>query len=393
MAAIGAATLTPTMGSPPDRSLACFICGGLGTADAVLNLILFAPLGAGLALAHARLRRALVVGALVSAFVEAAQLGMVPGRDPSFGDWLFNLAGTGAGYGLVRVAGLLATLDDRVASRLSMAALLDVGLAMALTGWLLQPSLPRLPYWAHWTPRLGHLEWYRGSVEHATIGGHQMPQGLVNDPGRTRDALLRGEPLEVRFTAGPTVPGLASLFNLSDDELREVVLLGPDRNDLVYRFRTRSAAWGLDHPDLRLAAVGALAAGDTATARVWQPEPGRWCLTLGRAQACDLGFTVGAGWSLLLYAEGLSASLREWTSAGWVALIVLPVGYLLRRRWESGAAAAGVGLAAALLPGVVALRPTTRGEWCGIAVGLLLGMLMARLARRWSGPAPIHGRP
>ncbi len=62
------------------------------TADAVVNVILYALLGAVLALVGWRWRRALLAGALLSAVIELAQ-SVIPGRDASIFDVLFNAVG------------------------------------------------------------------------------------------------------------------------------------------------------------------------------------------------------------------------------------------------------------------------------------------------------------
>src|SRR5690606_4383985 len=46
---IAALTLVPVGGGAPEQLSSCLICGARGTADAVLNVILFIPLGAALA--------------------------------------------------------------------------------------------------------------------------------------------------------------------------------------------------------------------------------------------------------------------------------------------------------------------------------------------------------
>jgi len=69
----------------------CIVCGTRGTADMFLNVLLFAPLGVGLALMGVRHGRALVLAAMVSLTVELAQV-FIPGRDASIGDLISNSA-------------------------------------------------------------------------------------------------------------------------------------------------------------------------------------------------------------------------------------------------------------------------------------------------------------
>jgi hypothetical protein len=381
LGAIGLATLTPSTGPGIEPSFACVFCGERAFSDILVNAILFAPLGVGLALSGVRARRAVLGGGLVSATVELAQLLIVPGRDPSIGDVLFNTTGTAVGIALVWLVRELASLDDRTSARLSIAAALDVALAVLLTGWLLQPSFPRTAYWGQWTPRLGHLEWYRGRIESARIADVEIRSRRIEDAEWARDALLRGGPVDVAFLAGPPVPGLASLFSVYDENRQEIFLVGPDRDDLVLRLRTRASAWRLDQPDLR--AVGAwrnLEAGAPYALRAWRPSRGEWCLDGPVERRCELGFTIGAGWGMLFYAEWFPEWLRILLAVGWMAGLLVPTGFLMRRRWESVAAGVVVVVAVAVLPTVLGLRPTRGIEWVGVAMGLAAGALAARLA-------------
>jgi hypothetical protein len=401
LVAIGMATLVPGRGPGAEPSFGCIVCGERGLADAIVNVILFVPLGAGLALLGTRVRGAVLGGALASALVEFAQLTVIPGRDPSVGDLLFNTLGTVAGYGVLLLAPILARLDDRTAARLSIAAALDVVLAVALTGWLFQPSFPRTAYWGQWTPNLGHLEWYRGRVRSSRIDGVAVRSRRIEDSGWARDALLAGKPIEVEATAGPPVGRLGSLFSVYDENRTEIVLLGPDRDDLVFRYRTRASAWRLDQPDLRLRdGMRAITAGQEIAVRSWSPASGEYCLRIGDRAECGLGLTIGTGWGLLLYAESFPPWFKQLLATGWTAALLVPTGFLIRRRWESVIALAMSLAAISALPIVMALRPTALLEWLGVGFGLAGGGVAAwwvrsptRPYRPDRSPRPPSGHP
>src|SRR2546426_3423407 len=99
-------TLVPleaTDGPPP---ILCVLCGDGALADGVLNAALFLPLGAALSVAGWRPWRTIALGALLSCGVETAQF-VIPGRDPSLSDVLFNTLGTALGIALARSASTL----------------------------------------------------------------------------------------------------------------------------------------------------------------------------------------------------------------------------------------------------------------------------------------------
>jgi hypothetical protein len=54
------------------------VCGGGGSADALLNIALFVPLGAALLAAGLGASRALTVSVIASAMIEVAQATVVP---------------------------------------------------------------------------------------------------------------------------------------------------------------------------------------------------------------------------------------------------------------------------------------------------------------------------
>src|SRR5688500_12405338 len=65
---IAVATLTPS--SQPAHHTSCVICGPLGGVDAALNVLLFLPLGLGLAIAGVRFRSAMLVLTAATILIE-----------------------------------------------------------------------------------------------------------------------------------------------------------------------------------------------------------------------------------------------------------------------------------------------------------------------------------
>lgn len=380
LVAIVVATAAPDL-TPAEPTFACVICGDTGVADIIANVILFGPLGVGLAFAGVRLRHAVLAGALLSGVIEVSQL-VIPGRDPSVGDLIANTLGAWAGFWLTRLVPALARMDDRTAARLSVAAALDVALVVLGTGWLLRPSYPGEGYWSQLAPRLPHLEWYRARVLDARLAGAQLRTGRIPDRRWARAVLLAGAAIEVRAIAGPRVPSLGALFNIYGDGAQEVVLLGPDRDDLVYRYRPRAADFRLDQPDVRLpGAMRDVAAGDSLVVRAWSPRAGEYCLGTSVASRCGLGYTAGTGWAFIFFMAAFPAWLRDVLRVGWMAAVVLPCGFFVRRRWESTAALAALVVALAILPALAALRPTGIVDWLGAGTGLAVGAMGSRLAR------------
>jgi len=377
VAAVLVATLLPTTGEKPDISL-CLVCGERGLSDALANVLLYMPLGAAMALCGWARPRALIAPPLLSASIEFAQT-WIPGRDPSLGDVTFNTLGAAVGLAVVATAPLWLAPRPRVRLLLSGLAALAAVAAFAATGILLQPDPSRSPYWGQWTPDLGYLEWYRGRVVSASLGPRELPSGPLGESGQVRGLLLARAPLDVHAVAGPRVPALASLFSIYDAGQREIALLGPDRDDFVFRYRTRAAAALLDEPDLR--AVGALRGvtpGESLAVAVRADGRG-YCLVVNGRAACGRGFTLGSGWAVLYYPEMFPQWLKLLLDEAWVAGLLVPLGFWLQRRPAGLLLVAAAAAALWVTPAATGLVATPFGELAGAGVGLGLGVALRRL--------------
>ena len=378
-----AATLFPSGVEQPGTGTGCLICGARGLADALLNVMLFVPLGTALALCRWSVSRSYIFAAGLSLGIELAQL-FLPGRNPTPGDVLFNTLGAAFGIFAVRSATYWLLPRGMHATRLAVAAAIAGVSVCAGIAQLLEPSFPGSTYYGQWTANLGHLEWYRGRVLEAKLGGLQIPGRRLVDSDAIRELLLEGAPLYVRAVAGPPTPALGPLLSIYDDQQREIILLGPDRGDLVFRFRTHAAALRLDQPDLRaLGAIRDLPPGDTIEITVWRDPSGSYMAMSGNPTR-RLGFTIGSGWGILLYPETLPAWLKMLLNGAWVAALFIPLGFWTRTRW--GLLVGGGALIAGLVwvPAVTSLIPTPPGEFAGAGMGFSLGVVLHKLLR-WRG--------
>ncbi len=378
--AIAALTLFP-VGDAPKRPIElCLVCGERGLADAILNVFLFVPLGAALALGVASAGRAALLGAAFSAAVELCQH-LVPGRDPSPADILFNTVGTALGFAVLRSApAWLHPPPRRAAGLLAAAVVLPLALAAA-GGWLLAPALPRSVYYGQWTADLGYLAWYRGRVSAARVGEVPVPSWrMERESPRLRALLLEGAPIRVAGVAGPPPPSLAPVFSIYDDRQREVVLAGIDGEDAVFRFRTRSTALRMDQPDLRVpGAFRGVRPGDRLRLAVARRGRG-YCLEGSAAGACSLGFTAADTWAVLIFPSSLPASGRRLVGLLWMAGLFLPAGLWLRGRGQALAAGAAVCAGLLAVPLATTLLPTPLSALLAALAGMGAGALGSKLS-------------
>lgn len=391
IAAILTATLVP--GNMPDYGFrTCVLCGERGLSDAILNVILFLPLGATLVAHGWRGYRAVLVGFALSLAIELAQLG-IPGRGAALGDVLNNTLGAGIGALILHHRETWRRPGRRVATVLAISHSAFAVLVFGLTGLLLRPSLPQSVYYGQWTPDLGDLSRYRGRVMSASLGLLPIPSRRLADSDSVRSLLLAGAELRVEAVAGPPVESLASLVSIYDQAHREIVLLGPDRGDLVVRFRTLARALRLDQPDLRLAgAMKDLEVGDPLLVSL-SGEPGDYCVSLNHTTRCGVGFTLGSGWGILLYPDSAPGWLRLLLRFGWMAGLSFVGVFWPRGRLGTGIQIGVLALGLVLLPAATGLVSTPPLEFAGAGAGALLALALRPPLRAANRRQRLGGAP
>jgi len=374
-------TLVPleaTDGPPP---ILCVLCGDGALADGVLNAALFLPLGAALSVAGWRAWRSIALCAVLSCGLETAQF-VIPGRDPSLSDVLFNTLGTALGVALAHSAPAVRRPTPRQADVLSIAGALCAASVITLTGLLLAPSFPEDAYYGGWTPRFGHLEWYGGRVLQASVDGLEIPQGVLGNSSQVRQQLLANAAIHVLARAGPPPQGLAPLFTVHDQHHHEILLLGVDGDDLVFRYRTRAVAWGFIGPEIRARAALRGVRWRTPLTVIVHRAGYAYCVSVNATEHCGLGYTIGTGWALLLGNQSIFISLQPTLRVVWLFVLFFPTGLSARFGWAFSASTALSLACLLLLPAPVGLLPTPRVELLSALVGCLAGWATRRLRPR-----------
>jgi hypothetical protein len=379
---VGITTLVPTGTVLADGFDPCVICGDRGVADVVANMILFLPLGAGLAIVWGGGGAVVAVAGLVSAAVELAQF-HVPGRHPALGDVLANVLGAVIGVTAIRWREHWMYPSARLGEVLSVVSAAGGVTVVAFTGYALSPALPLTDtYWAMWTPQLGHLQDYAGSVHRSALDGREMTPGVV-DPGYVRKKLLTDRLLEVQGAKGDPPSAPSAVFAIYDDRQQEVIMVGAHGEDLVLRYRLRAHELGMDQPALRLHdAFTGIEVGDRMELNVRRQIRG-YCITVNGAGDCGVGFTAGSGWSLLQYVSSFPPWLTGLLDAAWVAALLFPIGYWPARRrvrLVAVAAMAGALTAYPLLTGGLVATPLH--QFAAAGAGLVLGHAVYRALTR-----------
>ena len=374
---IAAATLTPAVGPQETPSFGCIVCGEFGLADAIRNILLFIPFGIGVVVSFSGHKKLWLWPFLISGFIELAQLHLIQGRDASLGDVIFNGLGGAVGIWLCRHRSFLFRLPPRVGAVYGLLAPATVIGLLGGTGLLLNPAFSDSTYYGQWTPDLGNLEWYRGTVRSVTLDHISLRSSRLVDSRLVREMLLAGALLKIQALAGPAPPGRSSLFSIADQDQHMILLLGPDRDDFAVRYRTVAERLRLDSPRMRWSGVlRELAPGDRLDVNLWK-ENGAYCLSINDRSRCNQGYTLGLGWAVVMFPEVFPDWMILALSLVWMTGLGLVAGFWTCRKGRLMTSAGFLGLALVLVPRLTTLLPTPMPEWLALTAGLAAGHMLA----------------
>ncbi len=380
---IGLATLIPH----PEQAalsrstpLGCLVCGELGGVDVVLNLALFVPLGIALDRLGLTVLRCVVVALTTSLAIELAQATLVAGRDPSLSDLVTNSAGgwigalAGAGFGR------LWRPEQGLAERLALGAAAGWLLLLAGTAWAVLPAPPGPALAIVEAPRLPLVDTFAGRIESVQVTGTIAARSL-------------------------TVHASARLDGWTDHLAPAVDLLGPRRivaarlgqlgQKVTFGLRSNASRVRLRPPLVKVYRALPPAGGQRVELSGGMRGPLLWARAEaeGHVEAAELPLTPGLGWLLLLPLTFYPFDYwPELTTAAWVALPLLLVGFWAGRRaaWarmtapHAATVVAGAGLLLAiglsLLPVLFGLAAEGWVTWAACAAALAAGWIAGRYA-------------
>lgn len=200
--AIAGLTLSPMPETTSSISPFCLFCGARGAIDALLNLLLFVPFGFGLRTAGVPRRWVIAASLAATVGIEILQVVVVPGRDSSLGDIIWNTTGGAVGALLADWWRRLLAPSPDEARHLARVAAAGAFLALALGAALLRPSYPEGRWFAQWRPPDAQRVPPRARVLAAEWNGVAIPNGpLANDDALR--ALSRARGLDVVTTVEP----------------------------------------------------------------------------------------------------------------------------------------------------------------------------------------------
>ena len=394
------ATLFPDS-SQPVAPRVCLICGSRAGVDAILNVVLFVPLGIGLGLIGVRARPALIGMCILSVLVETAQFFFIAGRDATLSDVVTNTLGGALGFAIGRYVCTLLCPSPRIGLALSV-GWSAVWLAIqTISGFGFSPAMPSSEYYGQIARRLGNFELFEGRVLRASIGDVMIPDSRFPNSRRVRQLLLRGAPVTtIIVTARPT-RGVAPIVRVADTRQREIMLLAQDSQNLTFGVRTGAVVLRLRGPvftqrdlfpgasprDRGLTTDTLIVTARYSAREVW--------LNVKRGQVSHvrrIPITASLGWTMLLpfewFIEGTRTELV--VNAIWVACLLLPMGYwgvgagwFFRSQKGTRIPTPSVLTALALLyaglvvvPHVFGVTGAPPSDWLAALTGILLGGIL-----------------
>lgn len=388
LAAIGWLTLRS---SPEDTELVArspflciYPCGVEGLRDAVLNVLLFVPLGAALAgwLSGWRLWLTPIAVTLLIEFVQCQWL---VGRDASIRDVLTNTLGAALGILLARHRRTILHPAAPLAARLAVLAALVWFAVVGGTALAMRRDLPETTYWGQWAPVLGQFAIYAGTVLDVKVDGVPLTNGRLHDSSGLRRRLLQDSVLITTTVVSGVAPNdpapIASVF---DELQQEIFVLGQAHGDLILRVRNGLAAAELGGQMVRMPDFPGREPGDTV--RITGGIVHNHYLLRAESRAGNLEqripFSAGWAWTGLMPFHHQIGPEAPLVTALWLGLLMLPAGYWLGVGSGTPFRLLGLGLVVFLgLAGATSwagLPVAAWSEWAGSAAGAVLGWALGK---------------
>lgn len=385
----------------------CIICGGGGGADALLNTLLFAPLGAALYGAGMSRVRALLICVATSTAIEVAQATVIPYRYPALGDVVWNGLGGGVGALAAATWRQLVLPTPQRAARLAWWAVGAFSVVIAVTVFAFRPVLPgghyRIREFDRCVPplvdrgpwlsefRYGDVLVRRGdAVPRATLE-QAWHEGSLRVTGRTNPA---------------SCEDILSLVSSASGVPDEIAGMSRGLTSVSFRVRLRAVDLRLRQPWVSVPLDYVALYGSASAPVEGRYGEGRLSVAYqGRdaTRRSELLLSSGLGWALLYpFADALRLR-ASWMNFAWICLLTLPIGYFMmatflghdarvaamsRDARRGVAARSAVVVAVLSIAGMVAVGQVLPLEIAAAIVGMVLGagvtQLVHAVAPSWS---------
>ncbi|HSA57276.1 MAG TPA: VanZ family protein [Gemmatimonadaceae bacterium] len=405
------ATLIPASPGIPISGPWCLLCGHAGTIDAIQNVVLFIPLGFGLAWLGASRAGTVVAAFALSAFVESMQFTIIPGRDASLGDLLFNSIGGLAGLALQRARLTVINPPPRLARGLRGIAGLGWFLVLLAATFGLRPAVPR-GHAAEWRVAAAidsvGVSLFSASVRALSVDGVEVQPIEPGPLHRIRSRLGR-RPSTIAVVVQPEQPPPGYVPIISVDAGRtHAFSFGQSGSELYCQRFLVASAFLLRTPSFVLPGAFPLAEQVPAEEATRHELHCAWeggqvvvrRLASGDTAEVRVPLSPGLGWALFVPANlGVPNLFTRGMRFAWLAAVALPLGFWQGAGGRQGPSRvgpdtrphrAGMGtilllvmllLVQGALPALAGTAPSPPMEYAATATGFFVGWGIAHLMR------------
>ena len=401
LACIAVITLSPAGPGQP-LPFWCIRCGARPAVDVLLNILMFTPIGAGLALLRVRARWAVLLIVITTLGIEALQYAVIEGRFPSARDIVANTLGGIVAWRIFLDWRAIVFPRPVTAIVLGQVAVLSWLVTQLFTAWSLHLDVPEGPWWAQIKLRdLGFPAYFSGAVLRSSLGTVPiLYSDQLAETDEVRRQLINGAPLATMVTVAEPTAGPAPILMLAArDRLSEIAALGQTGANAFFRVRTRAAAVGLRNPSIRLDDAFIAGAAKDTVALTGQYADGRYRITAdhpGRHRERTLAASPSWMWALLVPIPHYSFGTEvRWLTALWVFAPLCLAGFWsgqgsdrVTGRTLSDARllmitllALTIGVGLGVVPIAFDLPVSHWSEWTAAIAGAACGWAIARHAR------------
>jgi VanZ like family len=377
----------PRQASVADETpLLCLVCGESGGADVVLNLLLFIPLGVGLALLGRSWARVVALCALLSLGVETLQYAAHIGRDASLSDLLTNTASGAVGAVLVRRLDLLLAPGPLPARRLSLGAAAAWLAILSLTAISMHPWAPAGRLRNFCTASYPTSESFSGTARTMTLNAVALSCDQEVPRGEIRREIRRGQVLlETVVEAGGSSDG-REVIHLVRASGTTLLLLAQQGRTAVFQAPRMAQALKLFAPAVWL--PGAFPSRPDGPVTLTAEADGHH-LRLSAAhdgvrRVAELTLSPAYGWTLLFAIPMAPGAPLRIVAAIWLGALLLPAGYWAGLAARPAGAVSGLGAVViaglGLVPALAGFDPAHWSEWVGAGGGVAAGWALSRIA-------------
>ena len=377
----------------------CVLCGPHAGAEALVNVVLFIPIGAGLALLGLRWRTAVLIGIAATVVIEVLQLALPLGRSASLLDLVTTFAGTLIGFYVGEHRRRFAFPRSRLALRYAVTAGVAWLVMMTLSAAALLPSVPAGAYLAQWAPALEGHERYTGRVLSVHVSGVSIANGPVAAGDVLHSAMREGIATEATIVSQGAPLRLAPILRVLTTDSTEALMLGQRHDDLVFRSRVIGSALRFVTPSVVMPdALSSRLATERGAMIISGVRDGGQLRAGAFGSEAILHLHAGTGWLLLAPPGSALQASADALSALWAGIPLFGASYWAGRRARRRARRAGdatrmtgasgqvliavpvlLALAVAGLAGISALFGLSQpglGVWIGTVASIGLGLIV-----------------